>query len=770
MKTAFFPLNQVRLLDGPFQHIAGMHARYLLDEVDPDRLLTPFLEQAGLPPKKERYGDWELSSLAGHSLGHYLTATSLLYASTGNPSARERVNYLVSELARCQLANGDGYVMPIRKQGFLDIGAGKLDVQPFFLNGLWAPFYVVHKVLAGVRDAHVHAADPHAAAMAESLIDFFLRLVKGLDDSLVRQMLVCEHGGIYEILLEWADLLKKDQWLPLIRHAFYDSANLDELKTQSDHLSGKHCNTLIPKVLGMAKNHELTGDPGDAAAAEFFFRRVTTRRSFVNGSFGESEHFFPEGHEPEHLTPWTGEGCNTCNMLKLARRLFEWHPRHTIIDYVERTLINHVAANIGRKGGEFGYFLGLGSLGHKVFSRPQSGWWCCVGTGMENPVRYGEMIYSRLADGIAVNLYFASRLRDQERQLILTCHSSFPLDEKAEFTLELKKSATFTLAFRRPEWCSGMTLEVNGIQQETILRRGYFHLKRRWCNGDKVKVLLPFSLRCAPLRGSRGKTVAVLYGPLLLAGITPLPKGERNEAKLRWTGHIDARGKMDGIAPVITAGTPERFLKTLQPMPRFGEFRSRGSIRPRDLRFKPFFRVYEEYYSIFFPVMTKRSWLRRRAGLKQEAERRRMIELRRIDAVHPGFQQSEVDHHFAGTKTDTGENLFRKWRRAQPGGTFSYLLKCQSSSPLELAVITYGGEWADHRVRIYADGCEIGELCPNNSRPGEWVESCFPLPPEITAGKTHCEFRFSADDTLDSGRIFDLELRISDSSDAIPRR
>lgn len=761
MKTEFYSLNEVRLLDGPLHRIARMHARYLLDEVDPDRLLAPFLEQAGLPPKKERYSGWELSSLAGHSLGHYLSAVAMLYASTRNSRAKERVAYLVSELARCQRANGDGYVMPIQKSGFLDIAAGKLDVQPFFLNGLWAPYYLIHKVLAGLRDAAVHTADPQAAAVAEALAGFFLRQVEHLDSAQIKRMLSCEHGGIYEILLELADLLGRAEWLPLIRRAFYDAAALDELKERRDRLNGKHCNTLIPKVLGMAKNYELGGGSADAAAAEFFFRRVTACRSFINGSFGDSEHFFPVGREPEHLTPWTGEGCNTYNLLKLARHLFEWRARNGIMDYAERTLINHVAANIGRKGGEFGYFLGLGSLGHKVFSQPQGGWWCCVGTGMENPVRYGEMIYSRFAGGIAVNLYFASRLNAADRGLTLTNRSRFPLGEDAVFTLALKKAANFTLAFRRPEWCSRMSLSVNGEPVDAELRHGYFHLKRDWQDGDTVKATLPFSLETAPLRGSGGKTVALTYGPLLLAGLASPPRGQADEAKLRWTGHIDARGKMDGIAPVVTANSAEEFRNSLVPQPQFGCFRSRGTGKPHDLVFKPLLRVYEEYYSIFFPVMTEREWRRRKAGFAREAEARRLAELRRIDAVHPGFQQSEVDHRFAGEKTDTGENLFRKWRKAQPGGYFRYVLKCEAGTPLELAVTTYGGEWADHRVRIFADGGEIGELRPDNSRPGEWVETRFPVPPEIIAGKTHCEFRFSADDLLDSGRIFDLELRMT---------
>ncbi|MFA5203178.1 MAG: beta-L-arabinofuranosidase domain-containing protein [Lentisphaeria bacterium] len=745
------------MLNGPLSRIAKSHARYLLDEIRPDRLLAPFLEQAGLAPRQERYRGWELSSLAGHSLGHYLSAVSLLYASTRNAKAKQRAEYMVAELARCQNANGDGYVMPMPKAGFVDLSAGKIDVQPFMLNGLWAPYYVVHKVLAGLREAYRHANIAQAAAVAEPLAGFFIRQVERLDDAQVRQMLICEHGGIYEILLDWCDLLRRLDWLPVVRRAFYDAASLDPLTAREDRLNGKHCNTLIPKVLGLAKNHELSGDPGAAAAAEFFFRRVTTFRSFVNGSFGDSEHFFPIGREAKHLTPWTGEGCNTYNLLKLAGRLFQWRARSGIIDYVERTLINHVAANIGRRGGEFGYFLGLGSLGHKVFSPPQQGWWCCVGTGMENPARYGEMIYSTLPDGIAVNLYFASRLKAEKWGLTLTNRSQFPLGEEAFFTLSLKTAACLTLAFRKPAWCDRMTVAVNGAPATPELRNGYFILNRRWQDGDAINIAMPFVLKAVPLRGN--KNIAITYGPLLLSGIVPLPKDQINEAKVRMEGHLDARGKMDGIPPVIATGSTETFLKSLVPLRPFGWFRSRDMIKPHDLTFKPFISVYEEYYVVYFPVMTAESWRRRKRRFALVAERQRLNRLRRLDEVHPGFQQSEVEHRFAGEKTDTGESLFRKWRRAQPGGYFSYTLKCAPGLPLELIVTTYGGEWADHQATILLDGVKIAELHPDNSQPGEWVNTGFPVPADLLAGKSHGEFRFAASSELDTGRIFGIELR-----------
>jgi len=762
MKTSFYALSKIRLLNGPLGRIAHVHAHYLMDEIDPDRLLAPFLEQAGLPPKRERYREWELSSLAGHSLGHYLSAVARLYAGSGRRAVQERIQYLVSELARCQQANGDGYGLPMNKSGFTDLASGKIEVQPFQLNGLWAPYYVVHKVLAGLLDAKVYAAVDEAAEVGGGLVGFLLRQVENLDAAQVRQMLVCEHGGIYEVMLAWSELLRRPDWLAVARRAFYDATVLDPIKHRQDRLNGKHCNTLIPKILGMAKNYELAGAPDDAAAADFFFRQVTGRRCFTNGSFGDSEHFFPVGAESRHLTPWTGEGCNTYNMLKLAKYLFQWQGRKSIIDYVERTLINHVAANIGRHGGEFGYFLGLGSLGCKILSRPQGGWWCCVGTGLENPVRYGELAYSRRPDGVAVNLYFASRLKAEEWGLTLTNRTNFPLGETAEFTLRLKSPRNFTLAFRQPDWCDRMTLTVNGRRSTPKLQAGYFPVKRNWKDGDIVRVALPFELHMVPLRG-KSSIRALQYGPLLLAGVVPLPKNAVNEAAMRWEGHIDARGKIDGVAPVITAATEQELKDGLIPQKAFGCFRSRGLVKPHDLKFKPFFSVYNEYYAIYFLMMSATSWRRRRKQLQRTAEQQRLAALRRVDEVHPGFQQSEVDHQFAGVQTDTGESLFRKWRKAQPGGYFRYTLKCVTGTPLELVVTTYGGEWVDqnyrHHVTIFVQDVKIAELHPDNSRPGEWVDHVCPIPPKLLAGKSSGEFRFEAASEQDTGRIFGLELR-----------
>jgi len=392
-KAILFPLSSVRLLSGILKERQETDRRYLVDVLDPERMLAPYYAQAKLPSPPP-YGGWESKDIAGHSGGHYLSALAACYASTGDIRAEERARQFVAGIELCQKTHGDGYACAVDKSCFEKLRHGEIHALGFALNGIWVPLYSIHKLLAGLRDAYRLCGIAEALEIARKLAEYFLEVWNNLDDSRIQEILKCEHGGIAETLISLFEDTGDRRFLEFANRAFFQKSAMEPLRGLRDELNGLHGNTLIPKVIGLAELYHADGDVNAREAAEFFFDRVVGHRSFANGGHGESEHFFAIGTEAEHLTPFTTETCNSYNMAKLAESIFEWEPRSAVMDFVERVLLNHIAANIGRNPGEFGYFLSMAPVAVKVFSAPENAFWCCVGTGMESPMRYAKTIYA----------------------------------------------------------------------------------------------------------------------------------------------------------------------------------------------------------------------------------------------------------------------------------------------------------------------------------------------------------------------------------------
>jgi DUF1680 family protein len=713
------PAGNVRLLDGPFKERQDVLREYLL-RVEPDRLLAGFREQAGLPAKAKRYGGWEAKDINGHSLGHYLSAVAWM-------GLRDRVDYIVDELAACQRAHGDGYVLPLPKRYFDDLRAGKVQAGGFNLNGAWVPFYTLHKVLAGLRDA----GTPKALEVARGIVRWLDGVLSGLSDAQIQEMLRCEYGGMNEVL---ADL----GYPELAAKYFHHRAVFEPLMRGEDRLNGLHANTQVPKIVGLAREYELSGKPEYRYAVETFWSNVVHRRSFCNGGHGEREHFFPVDQFSRKLTPYTAETCNTYNMIKLAGHLFAWRPDPEYMDFVERGLINHLAANIGRQPGEFGYFLGLGSVGVKVFSTPFDSWWCCVGSGMESPARYQEWIYFHDRTTLYVNLFMASEVA--WNGVTVRQETRFPEEDKVRFTIRCAKPVRFTLKLRQPSWCEKIETTFD----------------RLWKDGDTVDVRLPMKLRFEPLPNSGGNIVAAMYGPMVLAGIVPGPL-----ATERFGDHLKARGKTDDLPPVLVR-------QELQPAGRFAEFRSEGAVKPDDLKFVPFYKVYEEPYTVYFQVLTPGEWAKREDGLRAEKERLARMERATLDTVDPGFQQSEVEHNFRGERSQAGDAQNRKWRDARDGW-FSYELAVDPARRMTLAVTYWGSDRGERDFDILIDGRKLATERLRANKPGQFYEVNYPIPGGVTKGKTNVTVRFQSHAGKVAGGVFGIRMML-DAQDAAQER
>jgi len=719
------PLSQIRLLNGPFYERQKIHAHYLL-MVEPDRFLAPFRKKAGLPSKAEPYGGWESRDISGHSLGHYLSALSLLYSSTSDARMLERVDYIVSELAACQQQDGEGYILPVDKRAFEDLRQGKIDASSFSLNGVWVPFYTLHKVLAGLRDAYRFAGSTAALDVERKACNWLDGIMSGLSEAQIQEVLRTEHGGMNEVLADLASDTGDMRYLKMASRDFHHGTVLDPILRGEDNLNGLHGNTQIPKIVGLAREYELTSDPSYRVAAESFWNNVVNCRSFANGGHGESEHFFPPNEFPNKLTPNTCETCNTYNMLKLTSHLFSWEPQAAHMDFVERATINHLLANIGQEPGEFGYFLGLGSVGVKVFSTPFNSWWCCVGTGLENPARYGEQIYYHDTDTLWVNLFMGSALIWPEKGMEIRMETEFPNSDKVRLLLQSEKPTAFTLKLRHPYWCERAELSVNGEAVPVLSTpSSYISVERTWQSGDILELVLPMTLRLDPLPFSNGKIAAVMYGPTLLAGIVPEKEGVASSASGRFSEHLAARGKTDAMPPLFAASSEKEVLQHLLPDTTFAEFMSDGVVKPEDLKFAPLWRVYEEQYAVYFPIMASDDWEEHKMDILAAQEELKRREAATIDSVTPGFQQPEVEHSLRSENSKIADFGGRKCRGAQ--------------------IATYwGGVWHERSFDILVDGNPLATQHLHVNKPGEFFDEAYHIPNHITHGKTKLTICFKS--------------------------
>lgn len=737
-----FDLADVRLLDGPFKKAMMLDAEYLL-RLEPDRLLSWFRKEAGLKPKGEVYGGWESQGVAGHSLGHYLSACAMLFASTGDTRFRDRIIYAVNELELCQRNNGNGYIaaIPNGKKIFSEVAAGDIRSQGFDLNGGWVPWYTLHKLFAGLLDANQYCGNIRALAVAVKLADWADSTLAKLTEDQFQRMLACEHGGMNESLAELYALTGNEKYLKLSRR-FHHKAVLDPLVRREDRLQGLHANTQIPKLIGLARRYELTEDTADKTAAEFFWDRVVYHHSYVIGGNSDGEHFGPPDKLNDRLSSNTTEVCNTYNMLKLTRHLFEWKASAAYADYYERALYNHILASQNPDDGMFCYYVPLRAGGRKTYSTPFDSFWCCVGTGMENHTKYGDAIYFHNDDALWVNLFISSQLSWREKGLLLKQETRYPEAETVSLKFSTRRPVTLTLRLRYPGWATrGLSVLVNGRSQNVDAKPGSFlEIRRTWKSGDRVELTIPMSLSLEALPDNPHRA-AVLYGPTVLAG--ELDDARVENLILAPALVTENRPLTEWISPV--AGEPLTFSTV-------------GVGRPRDVTLHPFYRMHKSRYAVYWDQFTPQQWVVREADYKAELERARRLEAMTIDFAQPGEMQPERDHNMQGERTDAGEHSGRKWRHARDGGWVSFDLKVPPDEPVSLVCTYWGSETGPRNFDILADGVKIATQSLQNDKPGQFFEVMYAIPEELTRGKIKITVRFQAQPGNTAGGFYGLRI------------
>ncbi len=732
------PLDAVRLLDGPFKHAQDLDAAYLL-RLEPDRLLARFRAEAGLPEKAKPYGGWEGMDICGHSLGHYLSACALMFAATGDDRFRARVDAIVAELAAVQAAFGDGYVaaVPDGRRLFADVAAGRIETANFKLNGCWVPWYNIHKTMAGLLDARRWCGSAKAEAVFLGLAGWTERLLARLTDDQVQRMLACEHGGMNEVLAE-AYALTGDARYREAAARFNHRAVLDPLARGEDCLPRLHGNTQIPKLIGAARQHELTGDPALGAAAACFWTVVTRDHSYAIGGHGDHEYFGQPRRLDDRLSTNTAEVCNTYNMLKLTRHLFGWSPDAAYADFAERALFNHILASQHPETGMLCYFLPLKPGHHKTYCDPYDSFWCCVGTGMENHARYGESVYFVDDGGLWVNLFIASEAAWRERGVVLRQETRFPDGETTRLSIVRGGPVRFALRVRHPAWTETLFLRLNGEAVAASSRpSGYAVVDREWRAGDSLEVRLPMRLRLEGLPDNPGRA-AVCFGPLVLAGESePLAAAE---------------------APVLVPGdrSVDAWIRPVAGEP--GVFRTDGVGRPKDVTLRPLFRVQDRPYTVYWDLFTEAAWEARKVGYRAEQARLREREARTVDVMRLGEMQPERDHGFQGERSIVTHHDERPCRDAREGGWFSFAVKVLPDCPVALAVTYWGSDERDREFDLLVDGTRIATQRLERERPGAFFAVEYPIPVELTRGKPRAHVTFQAHAGKTAGRVFEVRV------------
>jgi len=708
-----FNLQDVTIADGPFKTAMEADSRFLL-LIEPDRLLADFREHSGLKAKGARYGGWESSGLAGHTLGHYLSACALQYAATGDKRFLDKVNYIVKELGECQQNRKTGYVgaIPGEDTVWSQVAAGKIRSRGFDLNGGWSPWYTVHKIMAGLLDAYLYCDNKDALAIEKKMADWTGKTINHLPDSLIQKMLLCEYGGMNEVLVNTYAITADKKYLDL-SYKFHDTRILDSLAAQLDVLPGKHSNTQIPKVIGCIRRYELTGKKKDSVIAGFFWNTVTTHHSYAPGGNSNYEYLGAPDKLNDYLTDNTMETCNTYNMLKLTRHLFELHPDAHLMDFYERALYNHILASQNHQDGMMCYFVPLRMGTRKEFSDSFNTFTCCVGSGMENHVKYGESIYFEGADGsLYVNLFIPSRLQWHQKNAVIEQRAE---GDKVELTVNIKSATTFPLRIRKPRWVqSGMLLTVNGKEQPlTPGADGYISINRKWNNGDKVTFTLPKSIYSEAMPDNPGR-IAFFYGPTILAGVV----GDKEP---------------EGIPVLVSAD--KNAANWIKKDDNQMVFHTRQVGQPNDITLIPFNAVQKEYYSVYWDAFSPEGWASQQEKYAADKKRQQQIEASTVDMLRVGEMQPERDHNFTGDKTNTGEEHNRKWRIAEEDGYLSFTMKTDPAA-INSLLCTYWG--TDNRYRkfdILVDGVKVATEDLNKYKESKFYELVYTIPAELTKGK-----------------------------------
>lgn len=767
-QVSYFPLQDVKLLNSPFLQAQQTDLHYILS-MNPDRLLAPFLREAGLTSKVPSYTNWENTGLDGHIGGHYLSALSMMYAATGDTAVYNRLNYMLNELHRAQQAVGTGFIggTPNSLQLWKDIKAGNIRAGGFDLNGKWVPLYNIHKTYAGLRDAYLYAGSDLARQMLVDFTDWMIDITSDLSDEQIQDMLRSEHGGLNETFADVAEITGDKKYLELARR-FSHKFILDPLIKEEDKLTGMHANTQIPKVIGYKRIAELSQDDKNwnhAAewdhAARFFWNTVVNHRSVCIGGNSVREHFHPSDNFTSMLNDVQGpETCNTYNMLRLTKMLYQDSPETNFADYYERALYNHILASQEPEKGGFVYFTPMRPGHYRVYSQPETSMWCCVGSGLENHTKYGEFIYAHQKDTLYVNLFIPSQLTWKEKGVTLTQETRFPDDGKVTLRIDKAPKKGITLKIRQPQWTGHSkeyNVKINGKSEASIVEENsnYLTLHRKWKKGDVITFNLPMKVSLEQIPDKKDYC-AFLYGPIVLAASTGTGHLDGLYADDSRGGHI-AHGKQIPLQEVpMLIGNPESIRNSLHKKDDNQLiFTFDGNVYPaqnKTLELIPFFRLHNARYAIYFRQANEEQFKIIQKEMATAERKATELANQTVDLIFPGEQQPESDHGIQYEQAETGTNKDRHFRRAK--GWFSYNLKVKEEAG-RIRITIQKNDRNKVAILLNNNKLAVNPTISEADKDG-FITLSWLLPQKLKSGS--CPIRFTPDGTEWTPAIYEVRL------------
>ena len=798
-----FDLEEVTLLDGPMKTAMDLNIQMLL-QYDVDRLLTPYVRQSGLAdtqdatspyyqwltkhPNFKNWGGDAGFDLSGHVGGHYLSALALAYAACHDAQMqkvlKERMDYMLKVMKDCQDQydnNKDGLYGFIGGQPINDSWKALYqgDLSKIQKNWGWVPFYCQHKILAGLRDAYLYGNSKEAKEMFRKLSDWSTNLIAKVDDQAFEGFLNCEHGGMNESLLDAYQLFGDAKYLAAAKK-YTHKAMLNGMQTLNPaFLDGKHANTQVPKFIGMERIGELDGAAANyITAAENFWKDVATKRTVCIGGNSVNEHFLAAANGNRYIDQPDGpESCNTNNMMKFSEMLFDRTSDAKYVDFFEQAMWNHILSTQDPKTGGYVYFTTLRPQGYRIYSEPNKGMWCCVGTGMENHSKYGHFIYTH--DGkktLFVNLFTPSKL--VSKNFVVTQETQFPFSNTT--TLTIGKSGRYTLALRHPAWAAkGFAVAVNGSPIDATAQTGeasYVNIDRKWKKGDKVTITLPMELRYEECP-NYSDYIAFKYGPILLgANTTNGSEQLRNvyggEGRMDHSPGVMGSQKNLMSAPLILGTRSDVMgrIKTLDSSKlKFTIDVSRPGVETykwTTLTLQPFYQIHHDRYMCYWYQQTPENFAK--SDMAQSEAAIEALKNRTIDFVAPGEQQSEAGHEYNySSDSGKGSHNGESYRDAKAGGYVQFSLFNKDAISDSLSVMCrFTTDDRGRTATLTLDGTKLADITiPGRVRNSEngFYNIEFPIPAEMMKDskgkiKTSFKVRLSATGTTPNPGLYYLRL------------
>jgi uncharacterized protein len=745
VKARQFNLHDVRLLAGHLKERLDQNRKYLLS-LDANRLVHNFRVNAGLPSLAEPLGGWEAPNceLRGHFTGHYLSACALMYASTGDVHVRERGNEVVDALAQCQHALGSsGYLSAFPEELIDRVENGKR---------VWAPYYTLHKVMAGLLDMYVLCENKTALEVVKGMAMWTRRRAEKLDARQMQEMLKTEFGGMAEVLANLSVATADPAYLELARR-FEKRSFLDPLAVRKDQLQGLHANTHIPQVIGAAREYELTGDASYREIASFFWDEIVDARSYVTGGTSNYEYWRDEPYKLDNeLSQESHENCCTYNMLRLTEHLFSWSPNVRFFDYYERALFSGILPTYHPSvGGAIMYYVPMKGGLFKMFGIPDSSYFCCNGSGIESFAKLGSNVYYKDENTVFINLFISSEAMWTEKGVTFTQETKFPEQEGTNITLKMKKPTQFTMKVRIPSWAvRTASVKVNGEPVAMdIGSDGYLRLSKVWRQGENVR--LSFPMRLSLSRFSSDPSIgAVLYGPIVLAGAlgtqTMTKEMEDGLGSADVDRMVSQGAAMEYPSLIVPNADPNLWIKAVKGKPL--TFRTVNVGKPGDVTLVPFYKLFGQRYAVYWNLYAPYEW-------KTMQDTRPSRSPGVVDKVIVGDHMSDHEHNFQAYRFQSGDRMGRKWVKSPI--SFRYDVNIDTLRGNTLLCSYWGGD-KECVFEILVDGMPLAKESLMGGKDTQFIDVRYPIPDELIRGKKRVSVMFRAKGGKPTAELYRCEV------------